>query len=343
MKHHFLPQSGTYYKASMHTHTTISDGRLTPEETKKAYMDLGYSIVAYTDHEIFVPHNDLSDEKFVAINSYEVDVSEKHAGIPSMRKCYHLNLYAKDPDQKISSVFSMRYVWNDRMKSYVSEDAAKVDYKREYSVEAVNDLIEKANADGFLVCYNHPLWSQQNYTDYAGLRGLWGVEVYNHGCVLVGYRETPQPFVDFLHESVDIAPICADDAHHDYDCGGGWLMVNADKLDYVSVMKSLQRGDFYSSTGPEIYEFSIDGNTVHVSCSEAVSIAVATERRSMRHARGTADAPITEADFDLSKFINDSKNAVYKPWRPFIRLEVVDKYGNTAYTRPYYADEFAKD
>lgn len=339
MKQYLLPHGGCYYKAGMHTHTNISDGKLSPEEIKQIYMEKGYSIVAFTDHEILVPHPSLTDENFVAITSYEVSVGEKHPGIPGAKKCYHLNLYAKDPKQDVSAVFSMHYVWNDRMKSHVSPEAAAVDYRRVYSVEAVNDLIAKANADGFLVCYNHPLWSLQNYTDYAGLRGLWGVEVYNHSCTCAGYYETPQAYIDLLHENIEIFPVCSDDAHHAFECGGGWLMVNAERLEYSAVINALERGDFYASSGPEIKEFSIDGDTIHVSCSEAVSIGIVTERRTMRHARGTVDAPITEADFDLSKYIEDSKNTPFTPWRPFIRLEVVDKYGKTAYTRPYYLDQ----
>jgi len=41
------------------------------------YMEQGYSIIAYTDHKILIPHNDLSDENFLALTSYEVSLSEK--------------------------------------------------------------------------------------------------------------------------------------------------------------------------------------------------------------------------------------------------------------------------
>ena len=46
----------------MHIHTTVSDGKATPEEAKEAYKSRGYSIVAYTDHNVMVPHNELADE-----------------------------------------------------------------------------------------------------------------------------------------------------------------------------------------------------------------------------------------------------------------------------------------
>ena len=41
MKKYLLPRSGRFFKAGMHTHTTVSDGKMTPEETKAAYKALG--------------------------------------------------------------------------------------------------------------------------------------------------------------------------------------------------------------------------------------------------------------------------------------------------------------
>lgn len=34
------------YKANLHCHTTVSDGRLTPEAVKKLYKENGYSVIA---------------------------------------------------------------------------------------------------------------------------------------------------------------------------------------------------------------------------------------------------------------------------------------------------------
>ena len=34
MKKYLLPKDGTFYKANLHCHTTLSDGHLTPEEIK---------------------------------------------------------------------------------------------------------------------------------------------------------------------------------------------------------------------------------------------------------------------------------------------------------------------
>ena len=42
MKRWLLPEGGRFYKANLHLHTTVSDGLLTPEETKQKYRARGY-------------------------------------------------------------------------------------------------------------------------------------------------------------------------------------------------------------------------------------------------------------------------------------------------------------
>ena len=77
MRKYLLPENGTFYKANLHSHSTVSDGTLTPAEMKKAYMERGYSILAYTDHEILADHSELSDEHFLAITGYELSINER--------------------------------------------------------------------------------------------------------------------------------------------------------------------------------------------------------------------------------------------------------------------------
>ena len=74
MKRYLLPHDKHFYKANLHCHSTVSDGKFTPEELKQVYMAQGYSIIAYTDHEILISHNDLSDDNFLALNGYEYEI-----------------------------------------------------------------------------------------------------------------------------------------------------------------------------------------------------------------------------------------------------------------------------
>ena len=51
MRKYMITETGTFYKANLHCHTTVSDGATTPEETKRLYMEQGYSIIDFTYHE----------------------------------------------------------------------------------------------------------------------------------------------------------------------------------------------------------------------------------------------------------------------------------------------------
>ena len=54
---HLLPAVPRYFKANLHTHSTISDGKLTPEQVKELYRSKGYQILAITDHNIIADHS----------------------------------------------------------------------------------------------------------------------------------------------------------------------------------------------------------------------------------------------------------------------------------------------
>ena len=56
MRKYLLPNEGQFYKANLHCHTTVSDGKLQPEIVKKVYKANGYSVVAFTDHDLMLPH-----------------------------------------------------------------------------------------------------------------------------------------------------------------------------------------------------------------------------------------------------------------------------------------------
>ncbi|MBQ9773065.1 MAG: hypothetical protein IJW30_00190 [Clostridia bacterium] len=341
MKKHLLPQGKKLYKANMHTHTTLSDGRMTPEEIKAAYKEQGYSIVAYTDHEVIVLQNHLRDEEFLPITSFEIVTNQLMAenAVPNSNRTYHLNLYSFDPENTVSSAFWERKIWKriEHIKEYVSDEMRAHQTDRTYSVACMNEIIAKAREEGFLVSYNHPVWSLQNYSDYAGLRGLWGVEIHNTGCVLAGLPDTPQPWEDILRQGERVYPLATDDTHAPKDCFGGWLMVSADQLEYKDVMQALENGDFYASTGPEIHEISIENGVLHVACSEAVSVAFTTERRDSKQVT-TKDTPITEADFDLTGYLEKTGNGTaISP--PYVRVTVTDACGKHAWSRAYFLDE----
>lgn len=344
MKKYLLPEKGRFYKANLHMHTTVSDGKMTPEEVKEEYMKRGYSIIAYTDHEALVPHNELSDDKFLAITSYEVATNElvHPAGFEYVRT-YHLNLYARDKHKTDSAVFTMTRMWPPRAVQYLTEKMKNTDFRREYNVESINSVIKAANDDGFIVCFNHPNWSLQRYEDYIGLKGLWAVEFYNTGCVRGGYPDTIQPIDDLLAKGEKVIPLATDDAHSGKstlgDCFGGFTMIKAESLDYDTVFAALERGDHYSSSGPLINDLYIEDGFLHVKTSDAAYIELITERRFRYRKAANDDETINEAAFKIDNYISNANNRTEKDLDPYIRVSVCDKSGEMAYTRAYHLDE----
>ena len=86
MKQYLLPENGRFYKANLHSHSTVSDGERTPEELKAMYKARGYSVFAYTDHDNFVTHNELTDDEFLVINGHEASASSLNSVILSPRE-----------------------------------------------------------------------------------------------------------------------------------------------------------------------------------------------------------------------------------------------------------------
>ena len=337
---YLIPKEGQFYKANMHAHTVISDGRLTPEEMKRIYKSKGYSILAYTDHEVMVPHPELADEDFLPINSYELSIVQDGHKWSADVKCYHLNFYSPAIDMTLTKTFCPCRVQREHSKAYVTEEMRSVGMKSvTYSRDFVQKLIDIATEEGFLVCYNHPVWSLQNHEDYSGLKGLWGVEWFNYANSRSGYYESMQPITDLLNEGNRMVyPIAADDSHSEASAFGGFINVKARTLTYDDVFEALRKGEFYSSNGPELYELYIDNGVLHLRCSAAKSVLVTSDRRFAVRRDAAKNEYVNEAEIDISKYLEICRQSS-DPSSGYIRIDVEDEYGKVARSRAYFIDE----
>ena len=330
-----LPERKQYFKAALHTHSTISDGNVEPQKVKEIYREKGYQILSLTDHEMCFAHPELNDEHFLTLNGYEMMIYEDVARMNA--RTYHINFIAKSPENRWQH-------YHPHLRPYMAGHEEELVFdapeERVYSVEEVNRLIQKANEKGFFAVYNHPVWSLQNGRDYLDLKGLWGVEVFNYGAYYNGCEEDmSQCYQELLREGNFLCPVAADDSHHLYDIGGGWVMIGAEKLDYENVVRAMERGDVYASSGPEIASLTVEGNTLHITCTAAANIAYITNGRENRRAFAAKDKPLTEAEFDLTKW----KEGITEEWKEkaFFRLCITDPNGRKAWTRAYYLKDLA--
>lgn len=318
-----LNENKTFYKAQLHCHSLNSDGKISVEEQKQLFKEKGYSVVAFTDHEHLVDNSFLDDEEFLTITSCEVAIKEdaqKSTLKDRKMKAIHLNFYALDQHNVITPCYNSVYdhYTNDYIRSITKYEA---EYDREFSPQGINDMIRIAKEKGFLVSYNHPNWSLDNAASYLQYEGLDFVEIYNHSCTMAGEDSyIIKAFDDILRDGKKIYATMCDDSHRLDRMFGGWVMINAERLDYKTIMEALRNGNFYCSNGPEIYSLVREGNTVTIKTSPAKRIALSTSGRRCGVLWGDG---VTEATFELQ----DSDG--------YFRITVDDLYGNHAHTQAY--------
>lgn len=332
MKKILLDSSKKYFKASLHTHSTNSDGKLTPEEVKDIYKSNGYSVVAYTDHEHLIDNSYLNDDEFLAITSCEIAIKDGPAELrPSknhhMKVC-HLNLYAKDPKNIDTPCYNPLFDYHGSEEAMAKVYHTCKPFNRIYSHEGISEIIKIANEKGFLVCYNHPEWSLENATDYLGYNGLWAVEIYNNSCQIGGRFEYDiHTYNDFLRAGHKLACVSTDDSHSEKSACGGWVMINADKLEYDSIINAMENHKLYASMGPEIKELYIEDNKAYLTYSKGAYAVMSTEGRRVSKMIADNHEGENTAVFDIL------------PEDGYIRFDVVDECGKRANTCAYFLED----
>lgn len=346
MKKYILPENLNWYRANMHCHTNVSDGHYTPEQIKEKYKEMGYSIVAYTDHEIIRDQSHLTDDEFLAITSSEFSVSDwkpcfeapygKNLEGWRARKVIHLGVYSKDPHNTFhpatdDSTFNW---WKSQGKDM---DDIKCDgYKREYTIESINETIKRLNENGFLVALNHPNWSLNDMDDYLNIEGLWSLEILNYATERLTGAEYCPYIYDHMVRKGNFNLFCnmGDDNHnrggslgHSF---GGSTIIGAKELKYDQIMAALEKGEFYCASGknpPKINALYVEDNIIKVDCSPATDVFVTGLGRSFRPYH-SEEEEFTHAEFRLD------------PADIMFRVTVRDKYGNNAHTHFYKVEDF---
>ena len=338
MKKYLLPEKGNFYKANLHTHTDLSDGRLSPEEMKELYKRNGYSVIAYTEHDMLLPHHDLTDENFLALSGYEVEINEEGSPLKPIDKTCHICFIAKTPDMEVQPLWNERYACSGNAKKHrdrVKYNENEPPYERTYTPECVNHMIKTGREAGFFVTYNHPTWSQETYEQYMQYEGMHAMEIYNHSTDIEGYNTyAPHIYKDMVNSGKKIFALASDDNHNKnpegsshFDSCGGFVMIKADELKYEKITDALFAGNFYASSGPQIYDLYIENDEIHITCSDAVKIILHTGRRTAKTAIALDGNTINEAVFPIN--YDDL----------YLRLTVLDANGKFADTSVYFLED----
>lgn len=281
-------QSGYWFKGNLHTHTSRSDGKLSLAENVQWHADHGYDFVAITDHDT------LPDLR-------EVSIPRSLLVVPG----------AEISARRGATEYHILAIGIDQMPSPGTE---------------AQDVIDAVTAAGGLCFIAHPYWHDHSFDDMLGLKGYTGIEIFNAGCWLeINKGHALVHWDGILRRGRQVWGIAADDSHFHYpDHGYGWVVVRAETLDVPAILQALRLGQFYSTTGPEIYDLRLEGREVTVSCSPARSVFLIGDLWHCPNAiHAGDDGPITEAKF------------VLHPEQRYLRVEVVDPAHRSAWTNAY--------
>ena len=246
---HLLPKVSKYFKTNLHTHSTISDGTLSPEGLKKAYKDKGFQVLAITDHERPAEHQRLTDDDFIMLTGYENYIRpDPYGRYNAYEKEVHLNLFARDPMNVKMICYNecyLRYAKRDGVLDTIIR--AGSERPREFTVEYINEFISTARDEGYLVAYNHPYWSMEDEADILSYEGLFSLEICNYGSYGSNYIEHCAPLYDkMLRRGKRIFCHAADDNHNHHpegspkcDSFGAFTVIMPEEFTYGGIIDAM--------------------------------------------------------------------------------------------------------
>ena len=137
------PHNTPALKGALHTHTTCSDGELTPLEILRVYRDLGFDFVALTDHDFLMSPNAYQDvpdefEGMIVFKGVERTVFARgylHVNqIPGDREVLHVFNHPAECDITVEQVIDRIDEIAQTMPIHAVEVTAKGYYTPEYDI-----------------------------------------------------------------------------------------------------------------------------------------------------------------------------------------------------------------
>ena len=291
--------AGKWYKANLHTHTTVSDGRASPAETAELYRQAGYHVLALTDHNATNDVRGLSRKGFLVVSGMEYHPVCRGRPRPNP---HHLVALSIPHGFKFSKA-------------------------QQDSANAAIRAVRAAGGESFLA---HPYWCGHRYDHYAYLKGFLAVEVYNATCDKIARSSGECDWGQLLDAGRLVGGVAVDDTHGAVDRFNGWTWLRMKKLTAGAVLEALRTRCYFSSTGPRISGFRVRPSAklgpgrraVEVTCSPAEFIYLSAQ--TYHGARRMAEP---------GKAIRKFTCPVGKDWT-YVRAIVVDHRGRKAWTNP---------
>lgn len=325
------PAATRWFRGNTHSHTLNSDGNASPSEVVKWYKDHGYSFVVISDHEYITDVSPLNREyaeagKFLVLRGQEVTQKVIDSGVPDRRRQAH-----------VGAIGLTTKVIPIGPRGLASSTTMAATYERN-----IREII----AAGGLPQINHPnfRWSVRP-EDLAGLPDSTLFEVWNsHPWVNnLGGSEgsgrislsTEELWDNLLSRGKTLFAVASDDAHEFLPeqlkdplatrPGGGWVMVRADTLTELAIIAALKAGNFYSSNGVFLDNYSVDSRKIEI------QIALPTRPEDVRRFRTRF---VGRGGRVLADVSGRSPSYLIRGNEGFVRATITDSNGLKAWIQP---------
>jgi hypothetical protein len=296
-----------WFKGNTHTHTLNSDGDSTPDDVVRWYREHGYHFVVLTDHNFLTSVDALNalhgaHEQFIVIKGEEV--TDRFGDKP-----IHVN--GLDVEKRVGaqgggSVTEVLQRNVDAIRA--ARGIPHVNHPNFGWAITADDLGALRNTRLFEIFNGHPRVNNAGGGGEPGLEEIWD-RLLSRGILLYG--------------------LAVDDAHTfkmpgNPDVPGpgrGWVMVRAARLEPSALLTSLERGEFYSSTGVELDSYD----------AATTRIAVAVKPTSFSKYR----IQFIGRDGKLLHEATEPR-AEYRPAgdERYVRVRVIESNGRMAWMQP---------
>lgn len=293
-------------KGGLHCHTTRSDGRVTPEDVMRMHKENGYDFLAITDHRRYNYKNFVPELGLTIIPGMEMD---NGGSIPCQYGFRTFHTVCIGPNKEDGNVYEQDVLLNSQVAA---------------TQEELQPYLDEIHANKNLTIYCHPEWSSTPARYFEKLRGNFAMEIWNSGCVIENDMDTDAAYWDeLLGQGIRIFGVATDDGHSAHQHCKGWVRVNAEN-NVNAILKALEQGAFYSSTGPEIYDFYFEDEKVVVECSAAAKVRI--------HSDCHPTCVVRDDNGQLTRVEIPLRSNAYQ----YIRATVIDANGAKAWTNPIF-------
>ncbi|MEQ1693551.1 MAG: CehA/McbA family metallohydrolase [Gemmatimonas sp.] len=306
-----VPAGARWLKGNTHTHTTQSDGDTPPADVARWYKSRGYAFLVLSDHNVFTDPRTLAalmDSTFLLIPGEEVTTSFQKAAV-------HVNALA------------------------VTRVIAPL--KDSTLLGTVQKTIDAIRAEQSVPHINHPnfLWSVDSATLFR-MKNDRLIEIFNgHPTVHnIGGGDWPgmeEVWDGLLSSGKRIFGIAVDDAHHfqgEFSAaranpGRGWVAIRSPALETQALVRALDAGQFYASSGVTLADVTISPTSLEISIAQKGDFKYSTQFIGQ-------DGKVLSTDRSLTPRYR------LKGTETYVRAKVTDSGGAAAWVQPVFTTRF---